>query len=59
MSETSMRFYNTQHPFYCGIDLYTRAMYVCILNQAGETLLHRHMKATPRGPSQSHCAVSA
>jgi transposase len=22
-------------------------MYVCILNQAGETLLHRHMKATP------------
>jgi transposase len=22
-------------------------MYVCILNQAGETLLHRNMKATP------------
>jgi len=42
-----MRFYNTQHPFYCGIDLHARAMYVCILNQAGETLLHRNMKATP------------
>ena len=41
-----MRFYNTQHPFYCGIDLHTRAMYVCILNQAGETLLHRNMKTT-------------
>jgi len=39
--------YNTQHPFYCGIDLHARAMYVCILNQAGETLLHRNMKTTP------------
>src|SRR5712691_8912489 len=36
--ETSMRFYTTQHPFYCGIDLHARTMYVCILNQAGETL---------------------
>jgi transposase len=42
-----MRFYNAQHPFYCGIDLHARAMYVCILNQAGETLLHRNMKTTP------------
>jgi transposase len=42
-----MRFYNTQHPFYCGIDLHARAMYVCILNQAGETLLHHNMKTTP------------
>jgi transposase len=42
-----MRFYTTQHPFYCGIDLHARAMYVCILNQAGETLLHRNMKTNP------------
>jgi hypothetical protein len=35
--ETSMRFYTTQHPFYCGIDLHARTMYVCILNQAGDT----------------------
>jgi transposase len=45
--ETSMRFYTKQHPYYCGIDLHTRTMYVCILNQAGETLLHRNMQATP------------
>jgi transposase len=45
--ETSMRFYTKQHPFYCGIDLHTRTMYVCILDQAGETLLHRNMPATP------------
>jgi transposase len=42
-----MRFYTTQHPFYCGIDLHARTMYVCILDQAGETLLHRNMTATP------------
>ena len=42
-----MRFYTPQHPFYCGIDLHARTMYVCILNQAGETLLHRNMTATP------------
>ena len=42
-----MRFYTTQHPFYCGIDLHARTMYVCILDQAGETLVHRNMTATP------------
>ena len=26
-----MRFYTQQHPFYCGIDLHARTMYVCIL----------------------------
>jgi transposase len=42
-----MRFYTKQHPFYCGIALHARTMYVCILDQAGETLLHRNMTATP------------
>jgi hypothetical protein len=42
-----MRFYNTQHQFYGGIDLHARAMYVCILNQSGEILVHRHMPTTP------------
>ena len=42
-----MRFSNTQHPFYCGIDLHARSMYVCIVNHAGEILVHRHMKAMP------------
>ena len=42
-----MRFYTQQHPFYCGIDLHARPMSLCILDQAGETLLHRHMPATP------------
>ena len=42
-----MRFYTKQHKFYCGIDLHARTMYLCVLNQAGEILLHRNMKAGP------------
>ena len=36
-----MRFYTTQHPFYCGIDRHARTMYVCILDQNSEVLVHR------------------
>ena len=42
-----MRFYTQPHQFYCGIDLHARAMYICILNQSGEILVHRHMKTSP------------
>jgi transposase len=42
-----MRFYTQQHKFYCGIDLHARTMYLCILNQAGEILVHRNMPAAP------------
>jgi hypothetical protein len=42
-----MRFYTTQHPFYCGIDLHARTMYLCILDQRGEVLVHRNMKTDP------------
>jgi transposase len=42
-----MRFYTQQHQFYCGIDLHARTMYVCILNHAGEMLVHRDMQASP------------
>ena len=42
-----MRFYTKQHPFYCGIDLHARSMYVCILRQDGAIVLHRNMQAAP------------
>ena len=42
-----MRFYTQQHQFYCGIDLHARSLYVCILNQQGETLVHKKLPATP------------
>jgi transposase len=42
-----MRFYTKQHKFYGGIDLHARTMYLCILNQNGEIVLHRNMRAAP------------
>lgn len=38
-----MRFYTKMHKFYCGIDLHARSMYLCILDQDGNTLVHRNM----------------
>ena len=42
-----MRFYTQQHPFYCGIDLHARTMYVCIVNHNGEILVHHNYNANP------------
>ena len=32
-----MNFYINMHPYYCGIDLHARILYVCILDQEGNT----------------------
>ena len=45
--EKAMRFYTRTHKHYCGIDLHARSMYVCMLNQEGEVLLHRNLPANP------------
>ena len=37
-----MRFYTTQHRFYCGIDLHARTMHVCVLDAAGTVVLDHH-----------------
>src|SRR5437899_12993113 len=42
-----MRFYTGQHRYYCGIDMHTRAMYVCILDTAGQVLVHQNLPAKP------------
>ena len=42
-----MRFYTKEHRYYCGIDLHARSMYLCILTQSGEIVLHRDMRAEP------------
>lgn len=39
-----MQFYTKTHQHYCGIDLHARTMYVCVLNQAGDILLHRNIR---------------
>lgn len=42
-----MKFYIKQHKHYCGIDLHTNKMYVCILNPSSEVLLHQNIDTTP------------
>ena len=42
-----MRFYNTSHQYYCGIDLHIKMMYVCILGNEGEILLHQNIPTLP------------
>ena len=36
-----MRFYQQQHVFYCGVDLHARTLYLCIVSQAGDKVLHK------------------
>lgn len=33
-----MRFYNEQHPFYGWIDLHTRELFLCLIDQQGNVL---------------------
>ena len=42
-----MRFYQQAHAFYCGVDLHARTLYLCILSQAGDKVLHREVAAEP------------
>jgi transposase len=42
-----MRFYNQQHPFYCGVDLHAKTLHLCVLDQAGEIVRHRGIRARP------------
>jgi transposase len=43
-----MRFYDGRHEFYCGVDLHTKRMYLCILDREGNKRLHRNVRAKPR-----------
>jgi transposase len=45
--ENRMRIYTKQHRHYCGIDLHARTMYVCILDSAGQVLVHPNLPAAP------------
>ena len=42
-----MRFYNQQHAFYCGVDLHSRTIYVCILAPAGQKFLQQGLLDGP------------
>ena len=42
-----MRLYSRTHDVSCGIDLHARTMYLCVLDRAGQTLLHRNLPTRP------------
>jgi len=42
-----MRFYNTTHAFYAGIDLHARSMFTHILDHADKTVFERDLPANP------------
>ena len=42
-----MNFYTQQHKQYCGIALPARALYVCLLEQSGTSLVHKNRPTTP------------
>ena len=43
-----MKFYTQNHQHVCGIDLHTKTMYLCILNESGEIVLHTNIPAQPK-----------
>jgi hypothetical protein len=43
-----MNFYTGVHAFYCGVDLHARTMYLCILDDRGQTLFHRNLRTDPQ-----------
>jgi len=42
-----MNVYTGTHPYYCGIDLHARFMYLCILDCNGEIVYHKNRPCTP------------
>ena len=43
-----MRFYNGQHTYYCGVDLHTKTMFLCVLDAQGNIALERNTLANPK-----------
>lgn len=43
-----MRFYQGTHAFHAGVDLHAKTMYVCVLDQSGQTVVHRNIRTDPR-----------
>lgn len=41
------RFYKTTHPYYCGVDLHARSLYVHVCDPAGTPQLEREIPASP------------
>jgi transposase len=44
---TMMRFYDSQHGFYAGIDLHARRLHLCVLDDKGQVIKDVNIAATP------------
>jgi len=44
-----MRLYQTTTKFNCGIDLHSKCMYACVVDQAGKVLVHRNIRGNDFG----------
>src|SRR5262249_41671584 len=59
------RFYQGQHPCYCGIDLHARTRHRCLLDQAGKTVFDKGVACRPEAfrralqPYRDHLVVGA
>ena len=42
-----MKFYTKTHPYYCGVDLHTKTLYLCVIDQEGSILMHKNIPAKP------------
>jgi transposase len=42
-----MRYYESQHKWYCGIDLHARTMHVCVLDAQGNVVLDTNLPCSP------------
>jgi predicted NBD/HSP70 family sugar kinase len=42
-----MRFYTKQHLYYCGVDLHARSMFICIIDNQGNTVVHKNIPTDP------------
>lgn len=40
-----MAFYNSAHPYYCGINLHARLLYACIIDFKNKIIVHNKIKA--------------
>ncbi len=40
-----MRFYTKQHLYYCGVDSHARSMFICIIDNRGDTFAHKNIPA--------------
>ena len=49
-----MNLYQTQHAFYCGIDLHAKEMYACILDQAGHKATASQLPRLDKATSSSN-----